>query len=78
LPQEPDVVAVKLTNVRDVVAPHAQPFDAQPKREACDLFRIVSHSRQDVGIDHARPAEFDPRIIPLKVNFDAWFREGEK
>ena len=81
LPQEANVVLVKLANVADAVPAGADPFDPQAEGEAGDFLGIVADGPQHVGIDHAGPTHFDPahaaaRIVPAHVDFDA--RLGER
>ncbi len=49
-----------------------------PKAKTSNFFGVVANRPQNIRIDHARAAEFDPIAFPREVRFDAWFREREK
>ena len=80
LGQEPRVVLVEQADVVDPVPTHAEPLDAQAEGEAGHLLGVVAHGAEDVRVDHARPAHFNPAVaaVPEHVDLDARLGEREE
>jgi hypothetical protein len=58
--QKPHVVLEQETNVIQFVHQSAHAVDAESKGKAGKFFRIDTGAAQNVRMDHARPAQFDP------------------
>ena len=60
LTQEAEVVFVEPADVGDVVFAHGESFDAESEGPAGDLLAVDADGVEDVGIDGAGAAYFDP------------------
>src|ERR1041384_6312247 len=58
--QEPHVTLVVELDVVDAVAKHRHALEPHAEREAGVLLGVDLHVREDLGIDHAGPADLDP------------------
>src|SRR3954466_7740181 len=78
--EEAEVVFDEEADVVDAVLAHGDAFDAEAEGPAGVNFRIDFAVGEDVGVDHAAAAEFDPALLVFEpdVDFSGGFGEGEE
>ena len=60
LAQKAEVVFEEEADVGDVVFSHSEPFNTETKGPAGILFAVIADGFEDVGVDHAAAAHFNP------------------